>query len=64
MDRKALNAENQLSYDAFIYARETAIKGFDFPSQYRRSRRVNKVSDLAMQNDGDLVFPFETVRIT
>ena len=63
MDRKALNAENQLSYDAFIYARETAIKGFDFPSQYLPlTQEVNKVSDLAMQASGDLVFPFETVK--
>lgn len=63
MDRKALSVENQLSYDAFVYARETAIKGFEFPFWYLPlTQEVNKVSDLSMQASGDLVFPFETVK--
>lgn len=61
LDRRQLSEADRLSYDAFVYARRTAIRGFAYPYWLLPlSQEVNKAVDVSMQASGDLIYPFET----
>lgn len=63
VDRSQLSADGQITYDVFLYDRQMALKGFDFPFWYLPLNHFySKASTIAEQGSGEYGQPFATVR--
>ena len=62
LPKETLTREQQLQLESFIYSRQIALKGFDFPFWYfPATQEVNPAAILASQASGNMSQPFESV---